>query len=141
MQSRVRKLLSSFFRVFKPAHSKVADFRKGRTRQPDDEFVAECSVANTPESRRIALGVRRAIAGIGLVDPLFIRASDRFPEELSLLPLWDSMDWLAFIFELEDELDERVHVPDSLYEWSFQNSFCVRQLVVWLEKELESSPK
>jgi hypothetical protein len=86
----------------------VADFRKGRSRQPDNEFLADCGVEPETETDRIALAVRRAVASIGLVDPLFVRAWDSYPGTLELLPLWDSMDWFALQMEIEHELGQRV---------------------------------
>ena len=115
------------WRLCRTAHDKVADFRKGRVRQPDDLFVAECELPGDPDSSRIAVGVRRAVAGIGLIDPLFIMASDRFPEDLGVLPLWDSMDWLSLVFELEKELDQKI--PDFIVDWKSQNGFTIKQLV------------
>lgn len=97
-----------FLRVFKPAHWKVNDFRQGRTRQPDREFLADCGVEPGTEAARIALAVRRAVAGIGLVDPLFVRVADSYPGTLELLPLWDSMDWLALQLEIRRELGQPV---------------------------------
>jgi hypothetical protein len=101
-------------RVFKTAHCKVDDFRKGRTRQPDHEFLADCGVEPGTEMARTALAVRRAVAGIGLVDPLFVRAVDCYPGTLELLPLWDSMDWAAFTMELEEELGQRLPDPEKI---------------------------
>ena len=115
------------FGLFRSAHEKVARFREGRSRQPDAEFVAECGLADNSEAFEIAVAVRRAIAGVGLVDPLFIRASDRFPEELGILPLWDSMDWLSLIFELEKETGRRI--PDTIYDWKGQRGFSVKAFV------------
>jgi hypothetical protein len=93
-------------RFFKTAGQKVADFRHGRSRQPDEAFLAECGLPDTPGARRVALAVRRAVANVGLVDSQFIRVDDDWPGSLELLPLWDSMDWLAFFLELEEELGE-----------------------------------
>ena len=97
-----------FLRVFKPAHLKVDDFRTGRTRQPDDEFLADCGVQPGTETARIALAVRRAVAWVGLVDPLYVRATDSYPGTLELLPLWDSMDWFSLQMEIERELGQTV---------------------------------
>jgi hypothetical protein len=96
------------FRVFKPAHCKVDEFRAGRTRQPDDEFLRDCGLGPGTAAADIALAVRRAVAGVGLVDPLFDRRDDSHPGTLDVLPLWDSMDWLAFALELERELGRSV---------------------------------
>ena len=49
-----------FLWVFKKAHCKVDDFRKGRTRQPDHEFIAAYGVEPGTEPARIALVVRWA---------------------------------------------------------------------------------
>src|SRR5262249_39249855 len=106
--------VSRFLRVFKTAHCKVNDFRKGRARQPDHEFLADCGVEPGTEPARTALAVRRAVAGIGLVDPLFVRAVDSYPGTLELLPLWDSMDWAAFTMELEDELGQPLPDPEKI---------------------------
>jgi hypothetical protein len=84
----------------------VDDFREGRTRQADEEFLRECGVEPGTEAARIALGVRRAVAGVGLVDPLFVTCNDSYPGTLEVLPLWDSMDWLCLVFELERELGQ-----------------------------------
>ena len=115
------------WRIFRTAHDKVADFRAGRTRQPDEQFIAECELPDNPEALRIALGVRRAVANVGLVNPAFISASDRFPEELGVLPLWDSMDWVSLMLALEEELGKPP--PEPLWEWREQGSFSVKQLV------------
>jgi hypothetical protein len=85
----------------------VEDFCTGRTRQPDDQFLGDCGIAPGSETARIALAVRRAVAGIGLVDPLFVRQADSYPGTLEML-LWDSMDWLSLLFEIERELGQRV---------------------------------
>jgi hypothetical protein len=116
-----------FLRVFKTAHCKVEDFRKGRTRQPDDEFLADCGVGPGTETARIALAVRRAVAGIGLVDPLFVRAVDSYPGTLELLPLWDSMDWAAFTMMLEEELGQRLPEPEKIL---VANQVSVKQMAV-----------
>jgi acyl carrier protein len=115
------------WRIFKTAHCKVADFRRGRDRQSDERFVAECELPDDPDAARIAIGVRRVVASVGLIDPLFIRASDRFPEELGILPLWDSMDWLSLMLELEEELGRWPR--ESIGEWEQQHAFSVKQLV------------
>ena len=73
--------------------------------QADEEFLATCDLPSTPDAARIALIVRRAVAKYGLVDPLYVRAADRYPDELVVLPQWDSLDWMQVIFELEQELN------------------------------------
>ncbi|HEU5117507.1 MAG TPA: hypothetical protein VFT74_12755, partial [Isosphaeraceae bacterium] len=122
------------WRGFQTAHDKVDAFRDGRNRQSDDEFLAECHLTGDPEARRIGLAVRRAVAGVGLIDPLFIRASDRFPEDLGVLPLWDSMDWMSLILELERELE--TPPPSTIEEWGPQGRFSVQQLAQAVYEQL-----
>jgi acyl carrier protein len=93
--------------VFRTANQKVAAFCEGRSRQADEEFTADCGLPAEPLAARVAVAVRRAVANIGSVDPLFIRAADLYPDQLGVLPLWDSMDWLAYLMELEKELGTR----------------------------------
>jgi hypothetical protein len=102
------RFLRAFKHAFKPVHCKVAVFCRGRTRQPDDEFLADCGIEPVGEAPRVALAVRRAVAWIGVVEPLFVRASDSYPGTLELLPLWDSMDWLLLQLRIEEELGQKV---------------------------------
>lgn len=117
---------SGLWRVFRTAHCKVDEFRSDRARQPDETFVAECEVPIDADSAHIVVAVRRAVASVGLIDPLFIRAADRYPEELGVLPLWDSLDWMSFVIELERELGKPFSYP--LANWSHRGSFSVAQL-------------
>jgi hypothetical protein len=86
----------------------VAAFCKDRSRQSDDQFLEACELPPDPEAARVALAVRRAVANIGKVDPEFICADDEYPDQLGLLPVWDSMDWTAFTIELENQLGTRL---------------------------------
>ncbi len=111
----------------KGSHRKVADFRRGRERQSDDAYLADLGIADQPLEREVALAVRRAVANVGLVDPLYIRADDRARDELSVLPLWDSMEWVALLLELEDELS--LAIPDREAEQIKVSNFSVRSCV------------
>jgi acyl carrier protein len=115
------------WRIFKTSHGKVAQFRAGRSRQSDEQFVADCELPSNPEAVRIAIGVRRAVANVGLVDPLFIQASDRFPEELGVLPLWDSLDWVSLVLAMEEELGKPA--PQPFQDRKQRREFSVKQLV------------
>lgn len=114
-------------KFLKGSHAKVADFKKGRERQSDEDFLRDLNVASDAEEREIALAVRRAIANVGLIDPLYIRADDRARNELSMLPLWDSMDWVKLLLELEDELC--VAIPDNAGDKIKFSNFSVRSCV------------
>jgi len=41
---------------------------------------------------------------LGKVDPALIRAADRWPDDLGILPFWDSIDFLHFVLSMELEL-------------------------------------
>ena len=84
---------------------KVAKFCAGRSAQTNDQFLIGCGLPPDSETARIAIAVRRAVANVGTVDPLYIRPDDVYPDQLAVLPLWCSMDWIVYIMELEDQLD------------------------------------
>ena len=90
--------------MFRTTRAKVDRFRRGRERQSDADFLVECELPEDPDASRVALAVRHAVGAIGLVDSQYVRADDRYPDELAVLPLWDSMDWVGFIMEIEEEL-------------------------------------
>ena len=112
---------------FEFTRSKVDRFRRGRQRQTDDEFWLQCGLPDTPRAKQIALAVRRAVANVGLVDSQFIQPEDRHPGTLEVLPIWDSMDWVAFQMELERELAEPVD-DDVLNMVSKGRSVTVREM-------------
>ncbi len=114
-------------RLFKTAHQKVDTFCNGRTRQPDELFIQDCDLPEDEDAERVALAVRRAVARVGLVDPLYIRADDREMVELSALPLWDSMDWISLLLYLQDELG--ITIPDREAECIRVSKFSVRGCV------------
>ena len=103
----------------------AADFARTRSPQADADFLAECQLPDDAEANRVALAVRRSVGKYGMVDPLFIRATDRYPEELIVLSGWDSIDFLTWVMELEDELGEPVRS-----EWfdGLRDGFSVRDL-------------
>lgn len=87
---------------------KVADFTRGRASQADGAFIADCDLPRNADAERIALVVRRLFAEEGSVDPQFIYASDRYPEDLGILPSWDSIDMLDIVFRLEKQLNLKI---------------------------------
>ncbi len=89
---------------------KVKRFCEGRQPKSDFEFLQELDLPNDPDAARVGLAARRAVAAVGEVDPLYIFPGDREYEELALLPVWDSMDYLALLLELEDQLGTKI--PD-----------------------------
>lgn len=97
---------------------KVAAFCEGRSEQADGDFLTACALPPDPEAARVALAVRRAVAAFGSVDPHFIRAEDAYPDPLNQLPQWDewgdSLDWHAFLIELEEQLGERLPISEDM---------------------------
>lgn len=81
-------------------------------RLSDTDFVTACDLPDDPIAAHVALAVRRDVANVGLVDSQFIRPEDDYPGSLEALPLWDSMDWLEFVLELEEELG--IAIPDEV---------------------------
>lgn len=57
--------------------------------------------------------MRRAVANVGLIDSQYISVADNYPGTLERLPLWDSMDWVEFMLELEFELGETISDGDG----------------------------
>ncbi len=113
---------------WKTAAEMAEDFARKREPYPDDDFVRDCELPDTPEAQRVCLAVRRSVASYGMVDPLFIRASDRFPEDLRELSGWDSIDLLAWVFELERELGKKPIVTRAVLD-DIGVTFTVRDLV------------
>jgi hypothetical protein len=114
-------------RWWKTAQEKAAEFKSIRDPQPDDVFLAECALPPTEYARRVALTVRRSVAEYGMVDPLYIRADDRYPEQLSALSGWDSLDFLDWRIRFERELG--LIVPREAWRTIEGPGFSVRQLI------------
>jgi acyl carrier protein len=92
------------WRWWRTADEMAADFAADRMPEPDEQFIAACDLPDTPDAVRVALAVRRSVANYGMIASEFIRATDGYPEELVELSGWDSIDFLAWVFELEREL-------------------------------------
>ena len=115
------------WRWWRTADEMAADFAADRTPETDEQFIAACDLPETPEAVRVALAVRRSVASYGMIAPKFIRATDGYPDELGELSGWDSIDFLAWIFELERELD----MPVSREAFNdIRQPFTVKDLVL-----------
>jgi hypothetical protein len=95
-------------RFFPTPEHQVAEFCKDRRKEPDSDFISGCCPPEEADAGRVAIAVRRAIAKLGQVGPEFIRHDDSYPAQLGKLPMWDSIEWLAFFVELEDRLGVRI---------------------------------
>ena len=91
---------------FKTRKHFVAEFYAERGTQTDEAFVAGC--CQQRDYSAVALGVRRAIAILGEVEPEHIHHDDLFEGRLEKLPFWNSLDNVAIVLELEDELGVKI---------------------------------
>jgi acyl carrier protein len=114
-------------RLFQHWTTRVAEFTQGRKPQSDDAFIAECGLPDDPEARRVAVGVRQVFGEEGSVDPQLIFATDRYPEDLEILPSWDSLDTVDLLMRIEEKLN--IRIPDRDAERLFQRRFTVREFV------------
>jgi hypothetical protein len=118
----------------------VAEFCKHRNRESDSEFVSNCCPAAQADAARVAIAVRRAIARLGQVHPEFIRHDDNYPAQLGKLPMWDSIEWLQFFLELEDELGVRISDGQmrSFFEPDSNAGMSVSKMVSRVRRILDS---
>lgn len=114
------------WRWWRTAAEMADDFTESRNPISDVVFLASCDLPNSELARQTALAVRRSVAAYGLVDSDFIAASDRYPDELIDLSGWDSLDFMAWVFELENQLDESIS-PDAYAK--LRVPFTVKDLV------------
>ena len=91
---------------FKTRKHFVAEFYAERGTQSDDAFVAGC--CQQKDCSAVALGIRRAIATLGKVEPEHIHHDDLFEGRLAKLPFWDSLDQVELVMELEDALGVKI---------------------------------
>jgi hypothetical protein len=117
------------WRWWKTADEKASAFAATRASQTDEEFVRDCGLADDAEAAALALAVRRSVARYGMVDSKAIRASDRYPEELSALSNWDSLEMLGWFFELEKQLGRKVRGREAFGDSNPRQGFSVRDLV------------
>ena len=101
---------------------KIDGFCQRHAPQADVEFLRECGITENIEAARIALGVRRAVAKLGLVEPEFVAKTDDYPGSLEVLPFWDSIDVFAFLLELENELGVRLSEKDINHIFNFNET-------------------
>ena len=66
---------------------KAKRFKIGRSPQDDAAFVDACGYGTAPDRASLALAIRRVIGESGTVEPQYIRADDRWPEDLGGLGL------------------------------------------------------
>ena len=123
------------WRWWRTADEMAADFAADRTLETDEQFIAACDLPDNAEAVRIAMAVRRSVASYGMIDPKFIRAIDGYPDELVELSGWDSIGFLAWIFELERELEMPVS-SDAFRD--IRQPFTVKELVLAVHKFVQA---
>jgi hypothetical protein len=125
-------------RWWKTAQERAAEFEATRSPQSDEEFLAECALPPTDHARRVALAVRRSVATYGICDPAYIRPHDRYPEQLGMLSGWDSIDFLGWTMELDEEL--KLVVPNATWTSLKGPGFSVLQLIQAILEQGELRP-
>lgn len=100
-------------RFWKSASEKVKEFVRERCPQSEEAFLAGCALPANDQAMRVALGVRRAIARLGRVEPAYVHGDASFWDEISDLPFWDSLDTVELVMTLEEELGVRIPNVDA----------------------------
>jgi len=116
------------WRWWRTADEMANDFLALRDPESDESFIASCELPDDPLALETAIAVRRSVANYGMVAAEYIVDTDRYPDELMKLSGWDSLDFVAWIFELEKELNEPM-LMDTHYE--LRTPFSVKDLV-WI---------
>lgn len=116
---------------------KAERFQLGRSPQDDAAFVEACGYVAGSGSAALAVTVRRVIGECGAVDPRWIRAEDRWPEDLGGLAFWDSIDYLHFVLSVERSTGSKVGRDDDLSRY-FYGGFTVAGLVRQVLPHLEA---
>jgi acyl carrier protein len=102
-------------------------FQSRRDPQLDDDFISRCGFTPGTKAASLALTVRRVIGECGSVDPSFIHADDRWPEDLGQLDFWDSIDLLHFVFSVEDATEAKLELDDEM-DCLFRRGFVVSEM-------------
>jgi acyl carrier protein len=99
--------------AFKSSAQRLAEYKDTHSPQDDGDFVQACNLPAHPQSSAIALGVRDAVVELGEIDAPYIRASDRFDQELTHFAFWGSLDTIAVVLEFEKHLGVRISDDDA----------------------------
>jgi acyl carrier protein len=114
------------WRWWRTADEMAADFKANRLPEGDDKFFSDCGLPNSPLARHVSIAVRRSIAAYGMVESNYIFASDKYPDQLVELSGWDSVDFVGWTLELEQELG--VQVPEDMFYGIVTRTFSVAEL-------------
>jgi hypothetical protein len=129
-------MIEMALRWWRTAEEMAAEFARQFPEHSDAEFLADCGLPNEPDAQRAALAVRRSVAAYGAVPPNNIYASHSYPRELPALSGWDSLDFVGWILELEEELG--IPVNEAWFK-KLPTEFSVRDLAHTVYAELASS--
>lgn len=121
-------------RWWKTASERAAEFVATRVPQGDQEFIADCGLPDTQEARNVALTVRKAVADMLMVEPQFLRASDR--EAIELRAVSDSVNFLEMVMKTEKALNARL--PDKAFK-ALRPDYTVRDLVLCVHSQVTSN--
>jgi hypothetical protein len=112
----------------------------------DDDFLKGCEIPDEPLPIAVALAARRVIAELGTVPPETIRPDDSFAHHLVQLPFWDSLDWLGFILDVEQQFKGAVRLPSLVWvieeaTWESGGDLRVKHIVRFLALAATERPK
>jgi hypothetical protein len=100
----------SFWNIRRKESREIARFEE-RPKVGADAFLGELEIIGSSPLAEKVLAVRTRLAQLGGVPPDSLRPSDRISGELRHLPFFDSLDYLGFVFILEEEMG--VRIPDD----------------------------
>lgn len=104
----------------------VASSIEQREPQALEAFLADCGIEASARARAIGDAVRKSLAHAASFDGDKLRADDRYPGTLEVLPGWDSLDFVEWLLTFEERLGDRV--PHHTFH-KIHGSFTVADLV------------
>jgi acyl carrier protein len=84
-----------------------------RPRESSEEFVAGCRKKGADCPEEVALGIRRVIARLGMIDESLIGSADTFDHDLVHVPFWDSLDAIGIVLEMEQVFEIEISDRDA----------------------------
>jgi acyl carrier protein len=117
---------------------KAERFKTGRAPQEDSNSIKACGYQPESDQGALALTIRRVIGECGKVDSQYIRAEDRWPEDLGALTFWDSIDLLDFVFRIEKATGIKFYRNEEIQSY-YYSGFTVAGLVQRIVPHLEAS--
>jgi hypothetical protein len=103
-------------------------YKLGREPQSDEDFISQCGFEPGTSQAAVALTVRRVIGECGSIEAAYIHNDDLWPRDLCKLDFWDSIDFLHFVFSVENATQMHLQ-PDDELQGLFRSGFVVSELI------------